>query len=299
MENRQLDSTTTIEELRNSGKYPIVDLKIFDSLSSLAFSNYSLFREQEVFDQAQLYLEDILSLSVLRRKQYLKTLKSREIVDTNKLEQEDAYLIEMYMQMHRQHAIDYLLKKQEESSALTKEILIEAHKKLLQGTSSNRYTKNDYRTTDNTFVTKSGSAFEIHYFALPTSQIEDAMMNLMFYYNSQVHNEHPFINPIIIHGLIGALQMFDDGNTRLGRTLQSLKMYELLQVRERYDFASPFIYSSRSYLAYRHDYRDKLGEVAICPNEENWDQWIKFNLLRLEEQIFYNRNKLKEYKKIL
>ena len=30
MENRQLDSTTTIEELRNSGKYPIVDLKIFD-----------------------------------------------------------------------------------------------------------------------------------------------------------------------------------------------------------------------------------------------------------------------------
>lgn len=93
--------------------------------------------------------------------------------------------------------------------------------------------------------------------------------------------------------------MFDDGNTRLGRTLQSLKMYELLQVRERYDFASPFIYSSRSYLAYRYDYRDKLGEVAICPNEENWDQWIKFNLLRLEEQIFYNRNKLKEYKKIL
>lgn len=49
MENRQLDSTTSIEELRNSGKYPIVDLKIFDSLSSLAFSNYSLFREQEVF----------------------------------------------------------------------------------------------------------------------------------------------------------------------------------------------------------------------------------------------------------
>ena len=115
MENRQLDSTTTIEELRNSGKYPIVDLKIFDSLSSLAFSNYSLFREQEVFNQAQLYLEDILSLSVLRRKQYLKTLKSREIVDTNKLEQEDSYLIEMYMQMQHQHAIDYLLKKQEES----------------------------------------------------------------------------------------------------------------------------------------------------------------------------------------
>lgn len=67
MENRQLDSTTTIEELRNSGKYPIVDLKIFDSLSSLAFSNYSLFREQEVFDQAQLYLEDFKSFGITKK----------------------------------------------------------------------------------------------------------------------------------------------------------------------------------------------------------------------------------------
>ena len=246
------------------------------------------------------YLENILSMKKTKQESYLKGIKVQEIMDTQLLEQEDSYLLALYMQTHRESAMDYLLKQQRSPlDFLTREEFIKAHKKLLQGTfSGQKYGKNNYRTNNFTYVSKSGKEWNaIHYFALPCEEIESGIMNLTIYYNSLIHNEHTLIKPCLVHGLVGALQMFDDGNTRMGRMLQNVKIYELTEDNLKYYLISPALYSSKSYLDYREQYRNKLGDVAIKPSDESWNHWINFNLNRMEDQIYYMNNKLLDYQK--
>ena len=162
------------------------------------------------------------------------------------------------------------------------------------------YIKNDYRNNNLAYVTKSGRGIpQIDYFTLPYQHIEEAIMNLTIYYNSFIHENYTIIKPIIVHGLVSALQIFNDGNTRFGRTLQALKTYELTKKNLKCYFDMPAIYISDSYFDYREQYRNKISDIAINPCNETWNNWINFNLNRTEDEIYYRNSKLKQYQKRL
>lgn len=290
-----------METLRKSGAYPIVSLSIFETIAKLKIFDYSLEREEEVIKKYIEYLENVIEMKKTKREHYLKAIKTQEIMDTQLLEKEDSYLLALYLQTSRESAMDYLLKLQRyPAQAITRNEVIKAHQKLLEGTSSKKYAKKEYRTNDDTYVTKSGKfeRLQIDYFALPCEDIEEGIMNLCIYYNSKIHDNYTLIKPCLIHGLTGALQMFDDGNTRMGRMLQNIKVYELTEDNLKYHLSSPTFYSSKSYFEYREQYRNKLGSIAVSPNDETWNNWINFNLNRMEDQIYYMNNKLREYKKM-
>ena len=288
------------EEMRNSGLYPIVNLSIFETVADLKISDYTLEHEQETVEKYSVYLDHVLNMNQSELKNYLTAIKKMEILDTQLLESEDSYLMKIYLEQHKLSAVDYLLKAQKyPTTDLTKEKLIHTHKKILEGTPSSIYLDRDYRTSNATYVSKSGRGeTQIHYFALDYHDIEQGIMNLTLYYNSNFHNQYTLIKPVMIHGLVGALQMFDDGNTRCGRILQNAKVYELTKKNMKVDLSSPALYSSRAYKQYREQYRNKLGDIAINPSEENWNSWINFNLNRIEDQTYYMDNKLKEYRKL-
>lgn len=208
-------------------------------------------------------------------------------------------MLTLYMEGKRQYAIDYLLKNQKYPlDTLTREKIIVSHKKLLDGTSSQKYIKNDYRQDNLAYVCKSGRGdLQIHYFSLPCEDIEESIMNLTVYYNSTIHDNYTLIKPTIIHGLVGALQVFNDGNTRFARTLQALKTYELTERNLGYYFPTPAFYTSDAYFDYREQYRNKIADIAINPDNESWNNWVNFNLNRIEDQIFYMDNKVKKFTK--
>ena len=64
-------------------------------------------------------------------------------------------------------------------------------------------------------------------------------------------------------------------------------------------FPNPPIYISTSYLEYRDQYRKKIGDITIHPNDETWNQWLNFNFNRFEDQLYYMEAKLKSYSKSL
>ncbi len=288
-----------MEELRKSGLYPIVSLDIFETIADLKISDYIIEREQEVLEKYQEYLKNIFSLNKTKQDSYLKGIKTQEIMDTQVLEKEDSYLLNLFLQDKKKSALDYLLKVQRYPlNQLTREEVIESHRKLLLGTSSSQYAKKDYRDNNLGFVSKSGKGdLKILYFSLPYQDIEQGIMNLTLYYNSELHEQYTLVKPCLIHGLVGALQMFQDGNTRLGRMLQNVKIYELTEKNLKYYFPTPAFYSSRSYFDYREQYREKLGDVAIHPTDATWDKWINFNFNRIEDQIYYMDHKLEQYKR--
>lgn len=287
------------EEMRSSGQYPVVNLNIFDAIAYLELSDWTLEHEQDVLEKYTKYLDDINNLSKTKKEQYLHAIKKIEIQKNHSLEQEDPYMLTLYMEGKRQYAIDYLLKNQKYPlDTLTREKIIVSHKKLLDGTSSQKYIKNDYRQDNLAYVCKSGRGdLQIHYFSLPCEDIEESIMNLTVYYNSTIHDNYTLIKPTIIHGLVGALQVFNDGNTRFARTLQALKTYELTERNLGYYFPTPAFYTSDAYFDYRKQYRNKIADIAINPDNESWNNWVNFNLNRIEDQIFYMDNKVKKFTK--
>lgn len=303
MENKKTINDETMkkyEDMRNSGLYPIVNLNIFETVADLKIDDYTLEHEQESIEKYKVYLDHVLSMKQSELKNYLTAVKKMEILDTQLLESEDSYIMKLYLEQHKISAIDYLLTSQKyPTTGLTREKIITAHQKNLEGTPSAVYADKEYRTRNTTYVSKSGyGETKVHYFALDYHDIEEGIMNLTLYYNSNLHNQYTLIKPVLVHGLVGALQMFDDGNTRCGRILQNVKAHELTEKNMKIDLPSPALYSSRAYLPYRDQYRQKLGDIAIEPNEETWNSWINFNLNRIEDQTYYMDSKLAEYKKL-
>lgn len=287
------------EEMRNSGIYPVVNLEIFDTVSDLTLSDWTIEHETDVLEKYTEYLETVNNLPKIKKNHFLHAIKKFEIQKNHALENEDPYMISLYMEGKKQYAIDYLLRNQRYPlESLTREEIIKAHKKILDGTTSKKFIKNDYRTNNLAYVQKSGrQPQQIHYFSLPCQDIEEAIMNLTIYYNGIFHEDYTLIKSTIIHDLVGALQIFNDGNTRFARTLQALKIYELTEKNLGYYFELPAFYTSDSYFDYREQYRNKIADIAINPDNESWNNWVNFNLNRIEDQVFYMNSKLENYQK--
>lgn len=201
------------------------------------------------------------------------------------------------MQTKQTNAIDYLL---ENGYTLNKDTFVNAHKLILNGTSSQQFADKDYRTNDEAFVARIENGItKIRYFALPCINIEEAIDRFIEFYNSDIYNDRIFLKSQIIHGLIATLQLFDDGNTRFARILQNIKLAELTSKKYNKDLSLPALYGTRAYFPYRSKYRELIGNLAINPNYENWDNWFNFNLNRVEDSIFFIDNKLSAYKKMV
>ncbi len=289
LKNLHLDDTKPIDF------YPIVQLKIFDNINDIILSSRIKDEYRYTLDIYKEYLETITKLNKSTQDKLLRDFKSTEIIENHTLESESYDRISAFNVHHNSIAFNYLLRKLFiEQKPLSPNIMAKGYEILMRGTSNEKEIKANHRINNNHIVGYiENNERRIDFLPISYDEIDWALAYFISYFNQpELKEEELLIKPFVLHGLIAALQMYEDGNTRLGRTFQHLKMFMLTNKFLDPDLKLPILYFSRTYLPYRKQYRDFIANIAINPTNENWNQWILFNLRRVQDQINYNEDSL-------
>ena len=288
-----------VESIIASGA-PIVKMNIFDVLDNYVPSErikniieYTKDLYVELYDKLSEYTDD-------EKLMFLKALKESDIIDNQSIEKEDSFLIALRRNFESVFSIDLLLEKVNNNEYISKEDFINIHDTLLIGTSSEN--KLGLRDNDLKFVGSYQSNPQtkyfyenraISYFPLKHTEIDAALDKFLNFYNSGIRPNDKYdviLLPMVCHGLIAALQLFKDGNTRYGRLFQNVLLYKLANEELNIDLELPLVYATRQYAAYREEYRKKIENIVLNNNAEAWEDWFSFNLKRIQDGIFYNFN---------
>lgn len=281
----------------------IVGINIFDNVGNVKLSDTVLRQNDFTIEIYQDYINSIKDLADLTAIQnLLNSLKRTEIVDNHCLEKENRDLLLGYQQTHHSSAISYLIKRigEDMSSPLNSRNIIKAHEILMRGTSNEDEILINVRKNNNFYVgyVDDDGKKVIQYFPISFDEIRQAMQLFLEYFNSQEQSvDNLFLKPFNIHALLAALQLFEDGNTRLARTMQHVSLFQNTIGSLGESFNLPILYFSNTYIPYRKEYRDLLMNIAVNPNDENWNNWYLFNLRRAQDQLFANEEALKRVRK--
>ena len=288
MENRS-DIEREIKEAMESGKYKIAGLDMFDMVDEIKLSENLKNHMKDAENYFYEYLDDISMLKDSKPglSEYLNAIKAGDIIDNQSLEKENSFLIGLQMQIQREAAIDKLIRYSKEGKEITKKDILRVHNTLLRGTSSEE--NKLVRDKNDKFVGHfEGNTRVIDYFPIDYRDINVALQKLADLYNARLSGEvydNVFIQPFLIHGLYGAVQAFSDGNTRFGRIMQHVLMWQLINEKTNFNFDLPPIYATRCYYPLRGKYRGLIGDLVKKNDEEAWNEWFLFNLNRIEDQI--------------
>lgn len=270
-----------------------VDDELINSLNELEIFKDVIDYNDNV---TQAYFEYLKSLSAIPKDTshaYLEFLKDADIIDNQRIEKEDSFLIAIYSKLQDKHAIDILL----ENTNISKETLVKVHDLLIKNTTSAHKKANGFRTANTNVVGEIiNGKRHIHYFPLDHKKINLIADKIVYYINDEAKESYYriFIKPIIIHGLIAAYQLFEDGNTRLARTVQNCQIYNMTNKYTNFEISLPAIYMSRQYYPFRQNYRDLITDLVLKCDNEAWNNLIMFNLKRIEEAILINIDRVEE-----
>ena len=284
------------EEVRKiiaEGNYPIVDLTIFDYLDQLQASESLKGKIEYTMDIYQDLIKEIKKLPPELKLKYLLTLKNADVIDNQVLEEEDSFLVSLAQNMNSTTALDIAINHY--GKEFTKEDFIYLHDYLLTGTSSSD--KQGIREDNLKFVgTWENGEKNIQYFPIISDDIDKALTKFLNYYNSNIDNTEKeydaVLKPIIYHGLIAALQLFKDGNTRFARTIQHVELWGMLNNIVDKGIEMPIVYPTRQCFPFRNKYRDLIKNIAVQNSEEAWNEWFNFNLLRIQDNIYKNEQNI-------
>lgn len=301
--NNRSTSERIIEEAMNSGKYSIASLGIFNTIGNLDISDKLI---KHIEYTTEILMEYLAEISELKDKkpglsEYLKALKVGDIVDNQSLEKENSFLIGLYMQVKKENAIDKIIKLLKQKGEISATDICRVHNTLLYGTSSEGVDL--VRNKNDKFVGSiDNNGIQIDYLPLDYRDIKIALEEITELYNGRTSFEHfdnLLLRPLLIHGLFGAFQIFNDGNTRMGRLMQHALMWQLINKKTEYNFENPPIYATRSYFPYRGEYRDIIASLVVDNNSIAWNRWFDFNLNRIEDQIYASDENIKLLKRKL
>lgn len=299
-----------IDDLLNKGTVKKTGLEVLDYYSKFKPDDDSKYLIEDIFNLYQNYLESLTILAE-HKEIFLKTLKQEEIKRNQALEDVSPFLIQMFMNAKHKSATNLTIQLMNNNKIFTIDDLILIHKTILNGLClSLDNSLNHLRSANTTFVgrfkTENGNIKlidDISYIPIDYKEINEALNRILILINRKDFEniESLFINPIFIHGFIAALQCFKDGNSRLARILFHSKLWELTNTLTDAKLESPAVFISEAILYYnkREIYRNLIKELAILPNDKTFNQWLQFNLMLIEKQIYLNQDKLHECMRIL
>lgn len=276
---------------------PIVDLDIFKRVQDLTPSEQVLNQISYTEDLYKEYHDMIMSLSSSLRSNYLQILKSEDIINNQVVEKENSFLLALYYSTHPKNAMDEMIRCC--NSEITASEFIKIHDKLLDGTSSED--QKGLREDNLKFVgTYVAGQRQIDYFPILEKDIVKALREYLSLINDKKRvqsKEDAFLKPIIYHGLLAALQLFKDGNTRYARLIQHINLWYYTNQTLGYDFSLPTVYATKQYAAGRASYRGLIKSIAITENDDAWNNWIIFNLKCLQNNIWVNQSNIETLKR--
>lgn len=284
----------------NDARKKIVGINLFDNIDDLVLSDNVLNSLSYTLELYKEYLEMLKSLNKTTLDKLLREFQKKDILNNHILENEELVKLQAYQETHHWSSVNYLIKRLITDGVLLNDLIMKkAHEILMRGTSNDANILSDFRINNNHYVgyNENGKRI-ILFYPISYDEITQAINLFFSYYNAKSSNEIDLlIKPIISHGLLASLQAFEDGNTRLARILQHVNLFtNTINLLDK-DFSLPTIYFSKAYSPYYVEYRDLIANLAINPNNENWNNWLKFNIYRLQDQIYLNQENLCKIKK--
>ena len=102
---------------------------------------------------------------------------------------------------------------------LSRELILEIHTEITQGTLENESDETDFRTTDDIVVGSKADPTKIYHYPPECAKIPAMIDDLIAFANEDDEFIHPIVKAIILHFLIGYIHPFNDGNGRTARAL--------------------------------------------------------------------------------
>lgn len=292
-----------VQEAMSSGLYSVASLDMFNIISNLELTDKLHLHLEYTKEMLDEYLDEIMELDGVKLGLYefLRALRVGDIIDNQKLEKENSFLIGLYQQVSRETAMGRLIKYAKNDKELLGKDIFSLHHTLLTGTLSEGI--NSVRTVNDKFVGRFVDGERIiDYFPIDYRDVKIAADKIAELYNVRLTGDNfdnVFIQAFLIHGLFGGLQIFSDGNTRMGRIMQHALIWQLINERTKFNFEMPPIYATRSYYPVRCKYRDLITGLVTDGSNIAWNKWFDFNLDRIEDSIYANTENLKVLKRKL
>ena len=274
---------------------------MFDRLSELEMTDDLFLHLEYTQDLLSEYLSDVISLEGKKPGlvEFLKALRSGDVVDNQDLERENMFLVILYSQLSRETAMGRLIRYVKSDKQLTGRDLFSLNNTLLYGTLSEGVAS--VRDNNARVVGKFVNGERIiDYFPIDYRDVRVAADKIADIYNGRLTGElydNVFIQPFLIHGLLGALQLFNDGNTRMGRVMQHSLIWQLINERMGYQFEMPPLYATKNYFASRDKYRELIANLVKVGDNKAWSDWFEFNLYKVEDTIYTGRENIRVLKR--
>ena len=288
---------TELKDLRTR----IADIRVFDYIDNIVLDDKTLGQLEYTLEVYQEYLDFLQTFSKTNLEKILKGLRNTEVIDNHVVERENYDWLINYQETHHSTAINYLIRKLfTEGEELSPAILSKSHEILMRGTSNEDDILLKFRKNNHHYVGYQENGNKIIEF-LPISydEIKLALQLFCDYYNQEENDTNlAYVKPFVIHGLLAALQVFEDGNTRVARSIQHIKMFQVTRDLFQVPLNLPALYFSKTYMPYRKEYRDMICQIALNPSIQTWNEWIAFNLRKVQDQICFNENNLKRTRRI-
>lgn len=102
---------------------------------------------------------------------------------------------------------------------LSRELILEIHREITQGTLDSERDETDFRTTDDIVVGSKADPTKIYHYPPETAKLPAMIDDLIAFANEDDEFIHPIVKAIILHFLIGYIHPFNDGNGRTARAI--------------------------------------------------------------------------------
>jgi Fic family protein len=109
--------------------------------------------------------------------------------------------------------------KELRDKSLSRELILEIHSEITQGTLESESDETDFRTTDDIVVGSKADPTKIYHYPPECAKIPAMIDDLIVFANEDDEFIHPIVKAIILHFLIGYIHPFNDGNGRTARAL--------------------------------------------------------------------------------
>ena len=236
------------------------------------------------------YLKKIEGLTPLKREAFLDTIKDREIVTTQEMESEDPLLVQLGINGKRT-SIDVMAESILVDQPLTIKKIDQLHRIVIKGTTDDIEKNHKIRNFEVRVSEITGGNERVQYIPPAPEEIRPYLNKMISFINSAEENEkNIFLNSIIVHFYIAALQPYGNGNTRLARLIEHGSIFKLSRDVLGSKIKLPAIYTSESHLMTRKQYRDRIAGLIQEPTDESFNKWTDYNLNMIDEQIYRNGN---------
>lgn len=268
----------------------IKNLKIYDS---------TMFRFNEVEKKYWEYLTLLITFPPEELLLFLEAIKQKEIINNQEIEETNPLLVEMDKLKHATNSIDYLAKIINNNEQFDLLNIKRLHRLVIRGTEDDKNENYNYRKR-NIKVGKIVDGKEIISFIPPNYKEVIPLLSEVLKILNQKESlifDNVFLKPLITHVLIAIIQPFGNGNTRVARLVQYGKILQMTNEKYKTQFSLPTFYLSENYMI-NGGYRRRIGMLANLMDNDNWNEWFKYNLNMIEEQIFYLSNEIAKIKKM-